>query len=289
MKIYLAGGYSGNLRPFWDEYMKVYLAGNDGNKRNEDFLRRAMKIFLVNAASRQYCIDKNMFDDLNILESYFYLRKAEGFMRLAKDFGGFLLDSGAFTFMNGIHQGEINWDAYVEEYAHFINKYDIDLFIEMDIDSIVGLSEVERLRKKLEDMTNKKPIPVWHKNRGKDYFLHICDEYPYVAIGGIVTREIPRIKYEEIFPWFIKEAHRRGAKIHGLGYTGIKRLNEFHFDSVDSTAWLHGNRGGWLYKFNPSKGMIEKINSDGRLKAREGAMNNFREWVKFSKYANLHL
>lgn len=40
MKIYLAGGYSGNLRSFWDEYMKVYLAGNDGNKRNEDFLRR---------------------------------------------------------------------------------------------------------------------------------------------------------------------------------------------------------------------------------------------------------
>lgn len=276
MKLYLAGGYSGNLKSLWD------------NSLIKPF-QEAMKVYLVNPSSRQYCLEEKIFKDLNILESYYYLRKSEGFMTLAKDFGNFLLDSGAFTFMNGSHNGSIDWGSYTEEYASFINKHDVKLFIEMDIDSIVGLKEVERLRGKLERLTGKKPIPVWHRNRGKDYFLKMCDEFSYIAIGGIVTQEIPRQKYESIFPWFINEAHKRGCKIHGLGYTGTKRLKDFHFDSVDSTAWLHGNRGGWLYKFNPETGEMGKIQYDGRLKSKEGAISNFCEWVKFSKYADLYL
>lgn len=164
------------------------------------------------------------------------------------------------------------------------------LFFELDIDSVVGLEEVERLRAKLEAMTNKKPIPVWHKNRGKEYFIKMCEEYPYVALGGIVTKEIPRKKYESAFPWFINTAHEHGAKIHGLGYTNIANLKKYHFDSVDSTAWLCGNRGGYLYKFNPSTEKMEQITKEGcRLKPREGTVNNFNEWVKFSMYADMKL
>lgn len=281
MKLYLAGGYTGNLKPLFDKYIKLLSSSPKS-------LNEAMKCFLVNPSSRTYGLDETALKDVNILESYYYIRKAEAFMAIAKNLGSFMLDSGAFTFMNG-YKGAVDWDAYIREYAAFINRHNIELFIEVDIDSIVGLKEVERLRRELESMTGKKPIPVWHKNRGKDYFLKMCDEYPYVAIGGIVTREIPRNIYENAFPWFIKEAHRRGAKIHGLGYTGITRLKESHFDSVDSTAWLHGNRGGWVYKFNPHSGLMEKVTGTGRLKAREGAVANFCEWIKFSKYADLYL
>ena len=118
----------------------------------------------------------------------------------------------------------------------------------------------------------------------------MCEEYPYVALGGIVTKEIPRKKYESAFPWFINTAHEHGAKIHGLGYTNIANLKKYHFDSVDSTAWLCGNRGGYLYKFNPSTEKMEQITKDGcRLKSREGTVNNFNEWVKFSMYADMKL
>ena len=224
--------------------------------------------------------------EMNILESFYYLRKNEDFMALARHFGSFLLDSGAFTFMSGSHKGAINWDEYVEEYAAFINKHDIRLFFELDIDSVVGLQEVERLREKLEALTGKKPIPVWHKNRGKEYFIRMCENYPYVALGGIVTKEIPRNVYEKGFPWFIQTAHKHHAKIHGLGYTTILNLPKFHFDSVDSTAWLYGNRGGYLYKFKPETGTMEQLKVDkARLKSREGAVNNFREWVKLCNHA----
>lgn len=229
-------------------------------------------------------------DKVNILESYYYLKKEEKFMPLIKHFGLFLLDSGAFTFMSGSHKGGCNWDKYVEEYADFINRHDIRLFFELDIDSVVGLAEVERLRAKLEFLTKKKPIPVWHKSRGKDYFLKMCDNYPYVALGGIVTKEIPRAIYEKMFPWFINEAHKRGVKIHGLGYTSVGNLKKYHFDSVDSTSWLSGNRGGFIYKFNHRTGLMEQHTKEGcRLKTREGAVHNFLEWVKFIEYAEKNL
>ena len=253
--------------------MKIYLAGNDGYHRDIDFLNQVADLTKI-----------------NILESFYYLKNNEDFMKIIPHLGSFLLDSGAFTFLSGSHKGVVDWDKYVEDYASFINRHQIDRFFELDIDSVVGLSEVERLRKKLERLTNKKPIPVWHKNRGKDYFIEMCENYHYVAIGGIVTKEIPRVLYERAFPWFIQTAHDHGVKIHGLGYTTIANLKRYHFDSVDSTAWLYGNRGGYIYKFNPTTGLMEQYSKEGaRLKSRNGALNNFAEWVKFSEYAKNHL
>lgn len=297
MKIFLAGGISGNLREFWQRVMKIYCA--DPRSRGE--VIDAMKVYIAGDNNKKkilrekiygcdFFTGENALKGINILESFYYLRKNEEFMTLVKHFGSFLLDSGAFTFMSGSHKGAINWDEYVEEYAAFINRHDVKLFFELDIDSVVGLAETERLRAKLEMLTGKKPIPVWHKSRGKEYFIKMCQQYPYVAVGGIVTKEIPRNIYEKAFPWFISTAHKYGAKIHGLGYTTIANLHKYHFDSVDSTAWLYGNRGGYLYKFNPRTGLMEQMSKDGcRLKSREGAVNNFNEWVKFGVYAQKFL
>lgn len=281
MQIYLAGGISGNLSCIW---------------------KKAMEIYLADASSRQYCLDKAMelylarehpvknggsasWNGLNILETFYYLRKNKEFPRLIKHFDNFLLDSGAFTFMSGAKK--VDFDEYVEEYAAFINKWDIEHFFELDIDSVVGIKEVERLRFKLENLTGKKPIPVWHLSRGKDYFVKMCKEYPYVAIGGIVTKEILTRTYEKIFPWFIRTAHENKCLIHGLGYTNIKGLHKYHFDSVDSTAWLYGNMSGSIYKFDCKSGTIKTISAPQgkRLCSHAAALNNFNEWVRFQKYA----
>jgi len=304
MKIFLAGGYSGNLRPLWDqcaEYIKdmqLYLACNYGSC-NEGVLRpyfnKAVEQYLSKSEDKTYkegnvLHEKLDWDDLNLLESFFYLRGNTTYHELLPYYKNFLLDSGAFTFMQGV-KGKVDWDGYLEEYAAYINKHNIMRFFELDIDSLVGIKEVERLRSKLEKLTNKQPIPVWHISRGKDYFFKICDAYKYVAIGGIVTKEIPTKKYEPLFPWFIQQAHQRGCKIHGLGYTNIKGLHKYHFDSVDSTTWLYGNRGGYVYLFNPLTGMMDRIQSEtgARLSARDAAIHNFNEWVKFQKYARIRL
>ena len=104
-----------------------------------------------------------------ILESFYYAKDNQNLPKIIPRLGGLLMDSGAFSFMAG--KAAVNWDTYTEQYAAYINRYGINLFFELDIDSIVGLKEVERLRNKLQKITGKYPIPVWHKSRGKDYFI----------------------------------------------------------------------------------------------------------------------
>ncbi len=61
-------------------------------------------------------------------------------------------------------------------------------FFELDIDRIVGLEKVEEFRRRIESKTGKQSIPVWHSNRGWQYFVNMCKEYNYVSIGGIAKR-----------------------------------------------------------------------------------------------------
>lgn len=277
MRVYFAGVWSRQYVLLENDYISCRGGQKD----------KIMNIHIAGEHPVKNGIKAETWKGCHILETFYYARNNSNFPRLIKTCDSFLLDSGAFTFMqNGASE---SWDEYVEEYAEFIIKHKVEHFFELDIDSIVGIKEVERLRSKLENITGRLSIPVWHAARGKDYFLKMCEEYPYVAIGGIVTQEIPRARYESLFPWFIMQAHKKKAKIHGLGYTGLNNLKKYHFDSVDSTAWLYGNRGGFLYKFNPSTGVMGKIQTYGRLKSKESAMHNFNEWVKFSKYAELYL
>lgn len=238
-----------------------------------------MKIFLAGSGYVNMWLDEN-FTNFYRLESYHYISNQE--RKRVTEYKDFILDSGAFTYLNGA-DGNINWDKYVENYAAFINKYGVKNFIELDIDPIVGIKEVERLRSKLEQLTDKKSIPVWHKSRGKDYWLKMVREYNYVAIGGIVTREIKPSEYK-YFHWLLAEAKKQNCKVHGLGFTNLKGLEEYDFYSVDSTSWLSGNRFGSIYKFN-GKTLLKFDKPVGmRVKTNETAQNNFYEWVKFANH-----
>ena len=284
MEIYLAGGVTGNLSAYWKRFTTLLSQGE-----NKDIAHKeAMEIYLAGEHPVKNGKDAS-WEGLNILETFYYLQKNKEFPRLISHFGNFLLDSGAFTFMSGAEK--VDFDAYVEEYAKFILKWNIKHFFELDIDSVVGLKEVERLRLKLQSLTGQKPIPVWHKSRGKEYFIKMCENYPYVAIGGIVTKEIPTKLYEKLFPLFINTAHKHGCKIHGLGYTNIKGLHKYHFDSVDSTAWLYGNMSGSVYKFDANNGIMNttKAPKGKQLISKAVALNNFNEWVRFQKYARIRL
>lgn len=220
------------------------------------------------------------------LESYYSMTK--WLIPIIKKSEMFMLDSGAFSFMTG-STTKNGFDEYVDSYARFINENDIQYFFELDIDSIVGLDGVEDIRHRLEKETGKRAIPVWHKSRGKDYFIRMCNEYDYVAIGGIVTREITPNEYP-YFHWFINTAHSYGAKIHGLGFTNTILLHEYHFDSVDSTAWCSGSRFGQVMLFD-GKQMITLQQNNRRLPHTANTINRicFEEWVKFQHYADEYL
>ena len=225
-----------------------------------------------------------------ILESFYYVN--EYTEKLLPLYGDFLLDSGAFTFMQN-NSSHLDWDEYIERYCDFINRNKVEKFFELDIDSVVGYDKVKEYRRKIERLTGRPVIPVWHTSRGKEDFLRSCDEYPYVALGGIAggTKGSKQSKlYEQSFPWFIREAHKRGTKIHGLGYTSLKGLKVNHFDSVDSTAWTTGNRFGYIYHFDGHTMKKFEVPAGKRIgKIREAALINYCEWLKFQKYAERNL
>lgn len=247
-----------------------------------------MKICLAAPSSRKFLSDE--FDKCKYMLESFYSMK-DWLIPIIKRCDLFLLDSGAFTFMSSKKGAEVDFDEYLTRYIEFINKHDIKYFFELDIDSVVGIEEVERLRARLERETGKKCIPVFHKSRGKEYFIKMCQEYDYIAIGGIVTKEIMPSEHK-YFRWFIDTAHSYGCKIHGLGYTNVKGMYIYNFDSVDSTTWQSGSKFGTLYHFNGRK--LYEVDTKNRRRRTDIPTDrinrhNYYEWVKFQEYADKNL
>lgn len=260
--------------------MKVFLASVESTGT----FRKNMKMYLAESGGmwEAYFVEK-YFKDAYILQSFYY---ADDFTEkyIIPNVADFLLDSGAFTFIRNA-KTHINWDEYVERYADFINRNNVEKYFELDIDFVVGYKQVLRYRDKLEKLTGRQCIPVWHKSRGiNEYYKH-CQEYPYVGIGGYVIKELTPSEFKA-FPHMIYYAHKNKTKVHCLGFTRLKDLKKYHFDSVDSTAWTAGNRFGFIYKFN-GETMVKYNTPEGMRLAdsKKVALNNYTEWLKFQQYA----
>lgn len=247
-----------------------------------------MRIFLaatyngINAEERKVAI--NEAKPLYFLETFFAGEKI--CEKVLKDVGvdNFLLDSGAFSYMSGAKCTKEMLIDYLEKYIDFINKYDIKYFFELDVDTIFGIEFVEQLRKKLETETNKKCIPVWHKGRGIEYFKKMCDDYEYIAIGGLVFH-VKKQEYDLIRK-MVLYAYKKGVKVHGLGFTKIKELDKYKFYSVDSTSWKKAAALGQQIHFFDGKSIQSRqLQKNGKkVKLSKLEKHNFVEWCKFQKY-----
>lgn len=298
MKLYLAGGMSYRELLFGGAIMKLFLAGDvpwreliyskaiiNCPTAEENQEGNSINIMLAGGGSRADKLgEQRKKYKPYILESF--LQTTEKSVKYLPYYGDYMLDSGAFSMLMG-NAKKVDLKTYVDSYIAYIQKYNVQKFFELDIDPIVGYEEVLKIRKYIAEKVGRSPIPVWHKSRGMKDFIEMCKRYKYVAIGGYVSGEFTKGEVEK-FPLLIKEAHSHGAKIHGLGFTQLKYLPRFHFDSVDSTAWVSGNRFGAVYKFN-GKIMVKYNKPTGmRVKNKEVAINNFVEWVKFQEYAKTH-
>ena len=94
-----------------------------------------MKIYLAGSGWEKLWMQRSFYS-FNRLESFAYISKKEE--TIIEKYTDFLLDSGAFTYLNGLKSEKVNWDNYIEKYSSFINLNNINLFFELDIDSIVG-------------------------------------------------------------------------------------------------------------------------------------------------------
>lgn len=253
-----------------------------------------MKLYLAGTNVAEKWIENGDVkpSQLYVLESFVSIKKWQ--VNMIPSFKDFILDSGAFTFMNAQKKQNVDWYDYAERYANFCKKNNIKKYFELDIDRIIGLAETTKLREHIEHLVGWPSIPVWHETRDKDYWLDMCSNYPYVAIGGIASKKSNRNRAESMFPWFIKTAHQHGAKIHGLGYTNVLKIQQFRFDSIDSTTWTAGSRYGQLHVFRNNRiekklSIINGVKKRTLINPNEAHKHNFLEWVKFSEYCDKFL
>ena len=208
--------------------------------------------------------------------SYYYLTKNhEHFMKVLNQSEEILIDSGAHSFQYGT---KVKWVEYTKEYAQWIQQIDCDKIIgyfEMDVDNIIGYDKVLELRAMLEQVSDK-IIPVWHKNRGIEDYKKMCRDYSgkIVAIAGFVNKDIK----DDQFIMFLKYAHKYNCKLHCLGMTRKKILDEVPFDYVDSSSWV---QNGIFGKARGNKVSKETYDKEAR---QEVMLMNYKEGIEMQEH-----
>lgn len=246
-----------------------------------------MKIYLAGANTRQSIELLKRYGNKYMLQTFYDIRKMkQSTIKYALNTcDEFLLDSGAFTFMNS--GKKVHWKSYVDEYIDFINKYDIQQFFELDLYTLpdVGIEKTVKMRRYIEHHTGKKSIPVFHACMGMKMYRQLCEEYDYIGIGASgLTEECRWVKNTKLLKQMIKIANSYGTKVHGLGYTKLQNINktEVPFYSVDSTSWLSGSRFGRVYTMRYGKIFYRDIRNIDSKEMNLGE-NNLRVWTKIQK------
>jgi|TARA_R110000744_G_scaffold282556_2_gene394232 hypothetical protein len=230
---------------------------------------------------------KELFQEVgynfNRLDSFFYTKKSKLWTEKIVNYNNHILDSGAFTFIMAKSSKKVDIDSFTDEYIDYINHNNIELFFEMDVDSIFGYDKVKKLRARIERNTGKRSIPVFHTKRGLDDWKYICKDYDYIALG-IAGKDVAWGD-ADAFHRFVLSAQEHNTNVHGLGITGMKSLRKVPFYSVDSSSWTSGNRyGGAMHFFNGKEIKIKpkpaglKISNHYAL-----ARHNLKSWMAFAE------
>lgn len=213
-----------------------------------------MDVYLSSLETAYFDYMCDRVDKFSYMLFSFYYLKDDVFRKVAPKCEKIMIDSGAHSFQKG---KTVDWVNYTKRYAEWIKANDSDKitgYFEMDVDNMIGYSNVLELRKILESVTNK-IIPVWHKNRGIEDFKKMCQDYSgrWIAVTGFKNEDIK----DEQYLMFLKYAKKHNCKVHCLGMTRRKILDKIPFDSVDSSSWrqsaIYGRVAGKKVKREFSK------------------------------------
>lgn len=193
----------------------------------------------------------------------------------------YMLDSGAFTYMMNPKKS-LDLNEHLKQYCYYINEFDIKYFFELDLDIFMSIEEIENIRRKIYLETHKKPIIVYHDERGHDYWTNMCKEEEFVAVGGIASAKAYGSTAYVRYAQLCEEAHSYGTLVHGLGFTPLSILNahKMFFDTVDSTTWNFTKRG--CTAAISETGELLKLDGTSYFSASDGQENDLKVWAQFA-------
>ena len=217
----------------------------------------------------------------NTLLSYYYYNGNTDLELLYEHSSNLMLDSGAFTLFN---KPDYDLDNFFSNYKKWVKQLtDIECvrgFMELDVGIITGYQQVLDYRQQLMDISDK-IIPVFHSYLGIDEFKKMCNDYDYIAIGGIVSKEINKNTLEPLN----KYAMKHNTKIHALGLTDEKYLRKIPFYSVDSSSYLVSKFGN-TFIFNPDGSYWKPVQNKKKIHDENWKLRlkNYVEHIKFQQY-----
>lgn len=204
---------------------------------------------------------------LRILISYHYYKDVKLDELLGKYFTEpypeIFVDSGGFSAMTqGVHIDWREYGAWVKRWQHLLSVY-------ANLDVIGDAQATAINQKRLEDM-GLAPIPVFHTGSPFPILEGLIEQYPYIALGGMV----PHMRFpSRITPWIIQCFKRAKGKavFHGFGATSWKILSSFPWYSVDSSSWGQGFRFGQVPLFDETKRRFIKCSLGDRKDCQKHA------------------
>ena len=127
----------------------------------------------------------------------------------------------------------------VREYAAWVQRWGPLVGTVANLD-VIGDAEASLANQKALEALGIKPIPVYHAGEPWEYLERYIDEYPYIALGGMM-RDAARLK-----PWLVRcfRLAEGRAVYHGFGMTRWPIIRDFPFYSLDSSSWMSGYRYG---------------------------------------------
>lgn len=144
-------------------------------------------------------------------------------------------DSGAFS---AASQGA---NVSIDDYARWLDMWRDVLTVYSNLDVIGDEAATMQNQRQLEQRGHR-PLPVFHVGSSWTNLESLCEEYPYIALGGMVPH-----RASNLGPWLVRcfrIASKYDAKFHGFGQTRHEYLRNFPWYSIDSSSWGAGFRYG---------------------------------------------
>lgn len=242
-----------------------------------------MKVFFAGFETvvASYTVFEKPTDD--IFATYFYRNKTNAlFERVSKAKGHqglIVIDSGAHSFFGytgtstaAHHNNKKVKDMpdpnkYLADYVDWIEEnYDhADYFVELDIQSIVGLEQVKKWREIYKSRNiAKKIIKVMHRCDSWDDFEKMVNESEsgYIGLEGLSAKKI-NLPYMKMLNY----CYKKNVKVHGFALTASDITLNYPFYSVDSTTWTAPVRYGTFL-----------VLENGSLKQKKPDKNNLLKY-----------
>ncbi|GKS12809.1 hypothetical protein YDYSY3_38090 [Paenibacillus chitinolyticus] len=150
------------------------------------------------------------------------------------------LDPGEKTLYEARQNGKNPKPIDAEEYAAFVRRHSDLILHYLTIDKIGDPEITKRNTVLLEELTGKKPVPVYHIQSPLDVLQSLIDEeHEIIAIGGSALRSVSLKKRKQAFD-AIFERFGETANFHALGLGSLQFLLNYPWFSADASSWLNG-------------------------------------------------